>query len=171
MTKLIAIVWPYLLCAGLGFGAAWLWQGDRSDARALTIENKHQKDRLDQAEAWRKEVARRQALADDIDRKAAARERELTTKLQETQNALKTATRGRPCLGGAALRVLDQATGLRSPAPAGALHGRTAAAAADSEDEEASDTDVAEWIAVAGDYYERCRARIRDIRRHESGAQ
>jgi len=166
---LLRIVSPYLLCAGLGFGVAWSWQGSRGEARVLAIENKHQQDLLDQADAWRKEVERRQALADDIDRKAAARDRELTTKLQETQHALKTATRGRPCLGGTALRVLDQATGLRPPESAGALHGGSAAAAADPEDEEATDTDVAGWIAVAGDYYERCRARIRDIREYEAG--
>lgn len=171
---LLRIVSPYLLCAGLGFGVAWSWQGSRGEARVLAIENKHQQELLDQADAWRKEVERRQALADDISRRAAARDRELITKLQETQHALKTATRGRPCLGGIALRVLDQATGLRPPEPAGPLHGRPAAAAAHSEngaDDEAvaTDTDVAGWIAIAGDYYERCRARIRDIREYEAG--
>lgn len=170
---LLRIVSPYLLCAGLGFGVAWSWQGSRGEARVLAIENKHQQDLLDQADAWQKEVERRQALADDIDRKAAARDRELTNKLQETQHALKTATRGRPCLGGAALRVLDKSTGLRPPESAGALHGGSAAAAAHSEDsaedEEATDTDVAGWIAIAGDYYDRCRARIRDIREYEAG--
>lgn len=168
---LLRLVSPYLLCAGLGFGAAWSWQGSRGEARVLAIENKHQQELLDQADAWRKEVERRQALADDIDRKAAARDRQLTTKLQETQDALKTATRGRLCFGGAALRVLDQATGLRPPEPAGPLHGRSAATATDPEDEEATDTDVAGWIAIAGDYYERCRARIRDIRQFEAGTK
>lgn len=178
MNALIALlraVWPYALCLAVGFGAAWSWQGSRADARVLTIQNEHQKELLDQADTWRKEVLRRQALADDIDRKAAARDRELTTKLQETQHALTTATHGRPCLGGAALRVLDQATGLRPPESASPLHGRPATAAAHSEigadDEEvATDTDVAGWIAIAGDYYERCRARIRDIRHYENGA-
>lgn len=171
LSALLRAVWPYALCLAVGFGAAWSWQGSRAEARVLAIENKHQQDLLDQADAWRQEVLRRQALADDIDRKAAARDRELTTKLQETQHALKTATRGRPCLGGTALRVLDQATGLRPPESAVALHGGSAAAAADPEDEEATDTDVAGWIAIAGDYYERCRARIRDIRQYESGAK
>lgn len=169
---------PWIVSAGLGFGAAWSWQGSRAEARVLAIEARERQALLDQASAWRKEIERRQALADDIDRRAAARDRALTTQLQETQHALKTATRGRPCLGGAALRLLDQSTGLRAPEPAGALHGRAAAAAADSKDNAennaegeafASDTDVAGWIALAGDYYERCRARIRDIREWEHG--
>jgi len=171
LTALLSAVWPYALCLAVGFGAAWSWQGNRAKARALTIENQHKQALLDQAEAWREEVERRQALADEIDRSAAARERELITKLQETQHALKTATRGRPCLDGTALRVLDQATGLRPPEPARTLHGGSAAAAADPENEEATDTDVAGWIAVAGDYYERCRARIRDIKQFEAGAK
>lgn len=171
LITLLRAVWPYVLCLAIGFGAAWSWQGSRAEARVLAIENKRQQELLDQADTWRKEVERRQALADDIDRKAAARDRELTTKLQETQHALKTATRGRPCLGGTALRVLDQTTGLRPPESAVALHGGSAAAATDPEDEEATDTDVAGWIAIAGDYYERCRARIRDIRQYESGTK
>lgn len=167
LLAVLKVVWPYVLCLALGFGSAWSWQGARADARVLVVEQAAAKKEIDQAHAWQAEVMRRQALADDIDRKAAARDRELTTKLQETQHELKTATRGRPCLGGAALRVLDHATGLQPPEPAGPLHGRPAAAATDPEDEEATDTDVAGWIAIAGDYYERCRARIRDIRQYE----
>lgn len=175
LIPLLRAVWPYALCLAIGFGTAWSWQGSRAESRVLAIENQRQQELLDQADAWRLEVERRQRLADDIDRKAAARDRELTTKLQETQHALKTATRGRPCLDGDALRVLDQATGLRPPEPAGPLHGRPAAAADHSEDgaedEAATDTDVAGWIVIAGDYYERCRARIRDIRQFEDGTK
>lgn len=168
---LLRLVAPCLLCAGLGFGAAWSWQGSRGEARLLALENRYRQEKLDQAAALRREVERRQALADEIARRAAAREQALTIKLEETHHALKTATRGRPCLGGAALRVLDQSTGLRPPAAAGPSDGRAAAAAADPADEEASDGDVAGWIAIAGDYYERCRERLRAIRQFAEGGR
>lgn len=127
-------------------------------------------ERRTRAEAHARELLGQINRADRVAIAAARRDSELTGKLQETEHALKNATTDRPCLGGAALRVLDHATGLRPP-PAGAAEGRPAAAAADPQDEEevATDTDVAGWIAVAGDYYERCRARIRDIRCIDDG--
>lgn len=175
LTLLVDLLLALTLFGG-GFAAAWSWQGSRGDARVSAVEAGHAQEKIRQDAAWRKDIERRQARADAIDRAAAERDRTLNAKLKETQHALTTATLGRPCLGGAALRLLDQSTGLRPPTPAelaGTLYGGSAAAAADSEsagDEVfATDSGVSEWIAVAGDYYERCRARIRDIRQYESG--
>lgn len=155
-----------------GFGAAWSWQGARGDARVLDVELAETDKRLADARLWHAEVLRRQQLADDITRAASQREATLDRQLQEAHHALKTATLGRPCLGGAALRLLDQSPGLHpgpAAAPAGPPDRGSAGPAPDPAlEEEASDTDVAGWIATAGRYYERCRGRLADIRRYEA---
>ena len=158
---------------GSGFGVAWTWQGDRAEVRIKTIAQAHEKARADDATEVARALKQKQDRADEIDRVASYRALVLNQKLQETQNALKTATRGRPCLGGPALRLLGQSPGLSLgtvlPDAAGTLHGRSGAAAAAANDaqddgEYASDTQIADWIAVAGAQYDRCRSMIGDIR-------
>lgn len=158
----------------VGFGVAWDWQGARADARVMDLQRQAAVRQAEEAAASAAALRRERDRTDQITRAAGQREAALDTKLQETQRALKTATTGRPCLGGAALRVLDQSTGLRPP-PGSALasvldRGYAGAAADPSGEEAASDTDVAEWIATSGRYYERCRARIHDIREWQDGA-
>lgn len=89
----------------------------------------------------------------------------LQTLEQEKQHALRRVTTGRPCLGGAALRVLDGAPGpgLALPAPAGRAAAKDGAAAADSGSgagRDATDLDVGLWIAHARRAYDVCRGRI-----------
>lgn len=160
-----------------GFGAGWSWQGSRGEARMSALTTRHEKASGDAAREAARKLKDAQNRADAIDKAAAARDAAQTTKLQETQHALKTATRNRPCLGGGALRLLDQSTGLRlgpaDPTPAGPLHGGPAAPATDPANEGgdyATDTQLAGWIVVAGDLYERCRNRVRDIRAWTEGA-
>jgi len=161
-----------------GFGAAWSWQGSRGDAEIRALTTQHEKESGDAARAAAKKLKDANDRADAIDKAAAARDAAQSAKLQETQHALKTATRNRPCLGNAALGVLGQSTGLRLgpavPETPGPLHDGSAAAAADPADEGndySTDTQIADWIAVAGDLYERCRNRIRDIRAWSEGGQ
>lgn len=173
------IILGALSACALGAAMAWSAAAMRIDdirsAHAAEIASLRaaETDRLlRQADAWRSEVERRAALADDIDRQRAAEIDRQARQLQETHNALKTATTGRPCLGGAALRVLDHAAGLRPPAvPAGALQAAAAGPAADPPDGDAyaSDADVAGWIATAADLYEQCRGRVDDIRHYDDG--
>lgn len=177
-----------------GFGAAWSWQGVRGEVALAELRLEHSTAALDQVRSLVKAIRDGQVRADRISTAAAQREASLDEKLQETHRALKTATLGRPCLGGDALRLLDQSPGLR--APAGPPDGGRAAPAADSSslraggigggaaqgdgpppvprpegggDWMASDTDVADWIATAGRYYQRCRNRLADIRAYEAG--
>lgn len=162
-----------------GFGAAWSWQGSRGEAEIRALTTQHEKASGDAARAAAKKLKDANDRADAIDKAAAARDAVQAVKLQETQHALKTATRNRPCLGDATLRVLGKSPGLRlgpaDPAPAGPLHGGPTAAAADpahegeEEGDYSTDTQIADWIAVAGDFYERCRSRIRDIRAWSEG--
>lgn len=168
-----------LLIFLVGFGAAWSWQGSRGEAEIRTLTTQHEKESGDAARTAAKNLKGANDRADAIDTAAAARDAIQTKQLQETQHALKTATRNRPCLGDAALRVLGKSPGLRLgaavPETPGPLHDGSAAAAADPAhegDEEgnySTDTQIADWIAVAGDLYERCRGRIRDIRAWNEG--
>jgi hypothetical protein len=77
---------------------------------------------------------------------------------QEKTRALKTATAGRACLSDRALRLLNESPGitvaspgpLPTPGPGAAAPGATVA----------TDTDLAGWIAAAGNAHEQCRARL-----------
>jgi len=114
---------------------------------------------------------------------------------EERTHALTTATTGRACLSGSALRVLHGSPGitvagvdgLPPPRPgAAAAHAAAAApahpaqpngagaqqpaapgahAAAPAPELEATDTDTAIWIAQAGNLYETCRARLHGLHR------
>lgn len=150
----------------LGFAAGWKWQA----SRVAEVKLSQQKDDTAAVTEAADQLKAAQDRADEIDRAAAARELVLTAKLQEAQDALKKKTLGRPCLGGPALRLLGTSPGLRL-APllsdaSGSLYGGSGAVAADPQDEGeyASDSQIADWIAVAGAQYERCRSRIGDIR-------
>lgn len=192
MTALLTMLraaWPYLACLAIGAAAAGGWHGLRidaltraHDAEIAKLHVAETKRLLDQAAIWRAEIKRKADLADDIDRARAATTARQARQLKETQDALKAVTTGRPCLGGAALRVLDQPASLRPTAgaallPAGALQDPAARPAADPAqqgqagdgDEYATDTDIAGWIATARDLYEQCRGRIDDIRRYDDG--
>jgi hypothetical protein len=166
-----------LIIFALGFGAGWSWQGSRADVRVDTLITAQEKSARTAATTAAEKLKAAQDRTDAITEAAAARSAAQTAKLQETQNALKTATRNRPCLGAPALRLLGQSPGLRlGPADralAGAPDRRPAAAAADPADEGdyATDTQLADWIATAGDLYERCRSRIRDIRTWSEGTR
>jgi hypothetical protein len=180
---------PLVLIFAGGFGMAWNWQANNIDAltsaHAAEIARLHEAETkmlLDQAALWRAEIKRKADLADVIDTHRVAENARQARELKETKDALKAATTGRPCLGGAALRLLDQPAGLRPAAgaesllPAGALQDRAARPAADPAhqgegdgDEYATDTDIAGWIATARDLYEQCRGRLDDIRRYDDG--
>lgn len=162
-----------ILAAVLAFAAgAVLGEWDGAKRAGLRCTAQAEAKRAEQLGDWVTRTLEAEGRAEAIDRAAAGRDREMNAKLKETEHALDRATRGRPCLGGAALRVLDQSAGLRPPARTahpGPLPGGSAAPAADPENAEATDTDVAKWIATAGVLYEACRERIRDIRCYDWG--
>lgn len=86
-----------------------------------------------------------------------------TTK--ERRDALKTTTFDRPCLGPAAVRVLDGAPGIRVaavPAPASSAAAADGTTAADTDDAERwiSDSAIGAWTLDAGAQYEQCRKRL-----------
>ncbi|MBL0353602.1 MAG: hypothetical protein IPP03_13450 [Dechloromonas sp.] len=141
--------------AALLFFAGWEVNGWRKDADIADIKS---------AQASANEAAARQNLdalveaerqGEMLSARATAAETARDAALQETQNALRKTTTGRPCLNPGTVRLLNDATGLKHPAlPAPA--GEPALADAGT----ASDTDVAFWIAYARRSYDTCRGRI-----------
>ncbi len=164
----IAALIALLIGLAVGFPIAWFWQGARADARISK-----QKLLASQAvaaatteAAERLKAANRRA--DAISTAAAARDQKSIAKLEDVKRALKSATKGRRCLDGSALRVLNGANGISvaMPGDSGSAANRSATVTADSDASNTftADSQVADWIATAGDYYDRCRSRISDIR-------
>ena len=77
---------------------------------------------------------------------------------QEKTHALKTATAGRACLSDRALRLLDGAPGITVASPSRVPAPQPGAAAPGAP--VATDTDLAGWIAQAGNRFEVCRQRL-----------
>ena len=73
----------------------------------------------------------------------------------EARRAIPQVTSGRPCLGPAALRVLDNAPGLDVAGLPPAASGASA-----EDGRIATDTDIAGWAVDAGGQYAICRARL-----------
>ena len=131
-------------------------------ACALFAAHQYQALQNEAAEAARaRDAARSQLIAYEA---ARARADRLTTELaeareaarqktEELQDALQRETAGRECLRGNALRLLNNAPGLRVSAPTG---GAVAADAA----RVATDTDLARWATRAGEQYAECQRRL-----------
>lgn len=124
-----------------------------------------------------------QARSDTLGSRLAATLAANAQLTEEKTHALQSATSGRACLSGRALRVLNGAPGIRvtgagvpaplagaaatGAAPAAPAHAPAAdgpqpqlPAAADTPAIEATDTAVAVWIATAGQQHETCRERL-----------
>lgn len=137
-----------------GFGVGWAWQGARADARVLAIESQHQQAQLDIAATWQAEVARKQAVADDLARGLAKAEQARTIVYKEIVREIPATTLGRPCLSGDALGLLDRFAVAASGGPP-----ETAGQPVDTAAAAATDTQVAQWAAESIEQHERERAR------------
>jgi hypothetical protein len=107
-----------------------------------------------------------QVRGDRLSTRLLSAEHQINQQRGELNHALNQATTGRPCLGAAALRLLNQAPGISvdqlPTAPSGAV-ATGASLASDSGDSTApasTDTQVASWIADAGSAFEVCRTRL-----------
>lgn len=102
------------------------------------------------ANQLRAAVARGDALAARV----ASAETALQTQLEENHHAIRRLTTGRPCLGSAAVRLLNSAPVNATAVPA------TASQLAEPDAAFASDTDVGLWAASARRQYDVCRGRL-----------
>lgn len=144
--------------AALLFFAGWQVQGWRKDGEIDRIERAHAEQRARDAEAATAEIEAAVKLGNELAARVTAAESTRDIALQETQDALRKVTTGRPCLTAAAVRLLNQPAGLKPeplPAPAGQPAGADAAFA--------TDTDVGQWAASAIRHYDTCRSRLAAI--------
>lgn len=141
--------------AALCFAAGWAAEGWRKDAAIDRLHRAHAEVRARDAELAAEDLRAAVQRGDELAARAAAAEAARDLALEETRDALRKATTGRPCLPGAAVRLLNHPAGLRPPAlpaPAGEPAG--------ADGGTASDTDVALWAAFARRSYDTCRGRI-----------
>jgi prophage endopeptidase len=139
--------------AALLFAAGWQVNGWRKDAEIDRIERAHAEQRAHDAEVASAEIAAAVARGDQLAGRVAAAETAREIAHQEKTDALRKVTTGRPCLGGAAVRLLNQSPGIRA-VPGTASQPVLVDAAF------ATDTDVAQWAALAIRYYDTCRGRL-----------
>lgn len=141
--------------AVLLFAAGWAVEGWRKDAEIDRIERAHAEQRARDAEVAAEEITAATKRGNELAARAAAAEATRDTALEETRNALRKVTTGKPCLSGAAVRLLNESGGLKAAAaavPSGEPAREDAAAA--------TDTDVAQWAAFAIRSYDTCRGRL-----------
>jgi len=155
----IPLSWLIAPLLALATAAGGYWAGDHNRNNAwLAL----------QAQAQIKANADLQAAqvrGDRLSNALLASERQIDQQRGEIHHALNQATIGRPCLNGAALRLLQSSPGIsvdRLPAATGGTATTGAAAAPDPDDGAVSSTDtqLANWIADAGAAYGVCRARL-----------
>lgn len=162
-----------------GFAGGWVAQGWRAEARISAMDaaqrarDAQAADLIAQAERDNRARLERAAAAADAAVVAAnARAAAADRKAQELRHAIETATSAtRPCLSGAAVRLLNTPAApgagnpdLRLPAHPASPAAAAAPASTDSGQLAASERDIAEWIVTARWMYETCVTRIDALR-------
>lgn len=140
------------------FTAGFIVEGWRKDAQLAELQGQIAHDKQKAAEANTRQITRAQAIANDLQGRLAASESARQSILEEKTLELRRITTGRPCLGGAAVRLLNLPDGLKP--------GAVSAAARESVPADAgfaSDTDVAEWAGACRRSYDTCRGRLAAI--------
>ena len=144
--------------AALIFFAGWQVEGWRKDAEIERLERLHSDQRARDAEAANDEITAAVKRGNELAARVSAAESTRDIALQETQDALRKVTTGKPCLSGAAVRLLNQSPGIRAAtAPVPPADPARADAAF------ATDSDVGQWAASAIRHYDTCRGRLAAI--------
>ena len=145
----------YLVIATLSFGGGWFSEHWRAGEQIARIEQLHDAGiaRANGDALLRLTAAqlRNDRLAEDL----AVAENALIQTAQEKDHAIRRNTAGRPCLGSAAVRVLN---GTETPAAAAVPQAGSEPVPADATF--ATDTDVGTWIAHAQRSYDVCNGRL-----------
>jgi len=154
-----------ILIALLAFAIGWTVAGWRKDAEIARLKTDHQTAVASAATAAAARLADAQKRGNDLQLRLAQTESTRDQLAQEKDREIRRITVGRPCLGSAAVRVLNQATEQPQPAAMPAAAGepvRTDAAFA-------TDTDVGIWIGQCRRSYDTCRGRLAAIAEFEAG--
>lgn len=154
-----------------GLGSGWMINGWRKDAAFEHAESERQTAAAQAAIENAKMLADAQDRGDMLVARVAAAEMQRDRITEEKNREIRRLTVGRPCLDGAAVRLLNQsADGLRlaGPVPQAASESLSTDAAF------ATDTDVGVWIGQCKRGYDTCRGRLQGIAefydKHETGS-
>lgn len=144
--------------AALIFAAGWAVEGWRMEARIAELEADRAKAAESTSQNNLNQVVAGQVRGEEIVASLTAEENQRTSTQEEIKREIRSLSSGRPCLAGAAVRLLNL--------PDGSKPGAVAKAAAEplpAHAAAASDFDVAEWAIQCKSGYDTCRGRIQAI--------
>lgn len=148
--RLIALLGAFLS----GLLLAGLVVASIKNADIANLKADHAKQQAAAAAAARQRLEAAVARGDSLSARLAQTESALNKKTLEVSREIARVTAGRPCLGAAAVRLLNSSHDDAAAVP-------QAPGQPDAEDGAvATDTDIAGWIANAQGQYETCRARL-----------
>lgn len=145
--------------AALIFFAGWAVEGWRKDAEIDRLHAAYSDERARAASEAAADLKAAVTRSNELAARASAAESARDLALEETRDALRKVTTGRPCLNAAAVRLLNESAGFKAadlPATPGQPAGADAAFA--------TDTDIALWAAHARRSYDTCRGRVDALR-------
>lgn len=146
------------IIGALLFAAGWAVEGWRMGSEVATLKSQHAEAGRKAAEDNARDLTRAIARGDELAAAVAAAETARQTQAQETTRAITRLTTGRPCLGSAAVRLLNQPPGLKPAALP-----ETAGQPAQPDAAFATDTDVGLWADAARRGYDTCRGRLQAV--------
>lgn len=128
-------------------------EGWRKDAEIAALVRDAAQEKANAAVAAQHLLQQAQARGNALTNQLQAAQTAIDTLTEEKKDAIRRLTVGRPCLGGAAVRVLNQ------PATVPATAGQPTA----DDVAFATDTDVGLWIAQCQRGYDTCRGRLQAV--------
>ena len=146
-----------LALVGAAIGGASL-MADRKNAEIAEIQSHHAQAQAAATQAALERLLAARRRGDLLEARIATSEAALQNQTEEKEDAIRRLTVGRPCLDGAAVRVLNSSPGLKPSAVSEATGQPLSADAAF-----ATDTDVGVWAAGAWRQYDTCRGRLQAV--------
>ncbi len=140
------------------FAGGWAVEGWRMGARIAGVEASQAKRDQGVAEANLAQVVAGEVRGDALVERVAHEETQRDEINQEKSRAIRPFVTGRPCLAGAAVRLLNLPDGIQ-PGAVSQAAGESVPADAGA----ATDSDVAAWIGQCSRGYETCRGRLQAI--------
>lgn len=141
------------------FAAGWSVEGWRKEAEIADLQKVYAEQQASAARAASEDLMAAQARGDSLTARLYAANNALNDLTKEKEDAVRRLTTGRPCLGSAAVRVLNS-----TPA---SLHAptvpQTASQPVPADGGFATDTDVGLWIAGAQRSFRTCRGRLQAV--------
>lgn len=155
-------IWPRVLAVlalvGAIFMAGCAFEGWRKEVEIADLKRDAARQKENDATTAQRVLLQALARGDALTHRLSVAQAAIESLTEEKKDAIRRLTVGRPCLGGAAVRVLNQPAGLQPAAV-------PAAASEPAADDAAfaTDTDVGIWIATCQRGYDTCRGRLQAV--------